>query len=406
MFNWNNTFLEEGTQYFTMLPLQRFANKNKNSYLKSNADRRTLMDNIKKFANESPDNENEVMEWIDSTMREGRRELHIQNYDNNPIINANLKSNQYISEMLDSLIFNKANMHVLGNIYNKDFSVIKYSINTGEQGQIISIHLCKMVYCSKTMKKDSSISKQIYPVVVDVYVDKGCIVSRVKTKANMYEYNPETSDIHNLSTTDPSREAIKSIQFCKKILQISQNVESNEIYKYKLYELLDECTHTPVEIEDKLDEKQDKIEKIVNEVMNNVCLLDISYERDVRWDVRNMIEKYFSITYPDSKIFTRNRKAYPIRLDATDHQYSHVKQASGFEEPLQSKDIFFDNKKMLQKNRWCDGVRFSFERKDSKYCSDRFNVEIYVKPKGCIIKFFDYTVEEDINNVLFSIIGY
>jgi len=279
------------------------------------------------------------MEWIDSTMREGRRELHIQNYDNNPIINESLQSDEYVIQMLEEVVFNKANRHILGNIYNKDFSVVKYSMGKGEMGRTISILLCKMIYCSKKVQKDSSISTQIYPVVVDIYVDKGCIVSRVKTKANMFEYNPDTADIHNLSTTDPSREALKSIQFCKKILQISQNVENGEIYKYKLYELLDECTHTPTEIEDMLSEKQSEIQIIIEEIMNNICSLDISYEKDVHWDIRNMIEKYFSITYPDSKIFTRNRKAYPVKLDATDHQYSHVKQASGFEHPLQSNQI-------------------------------------------------------------------
>lgn len=75
------------------------------------------------------------------------------------------------------------------------------------------------------------------------------------------------------------------------------------------------------------------------------------------------------------------------------------------EEPLQSKAIFFDNKKMLQKSRACDGVTFMFARLNTRYCSKKFKVKVVVHKEYCMLKFTEYTMEEDIIHVLFSLIG-
>ena len=85
--------------------------------------------------------------------------------------------------------------------------------------------------------------------------------------------------------------------------------------------------------------------------------------------------------------------------------YSVPDNTAALEEPLQSKAIFFDNKKMLQKSQACDGVTFMFARINTMYCSKQFKVKIVVNKDYCILKFTEYTMEEDIIHVLFSLIG-
>lgn len=46
---------------------------------------------------------------------------------------------------------------------------------------------------------------------------------------------------------------------------------------------------------------------------------------DEKSSVLNMIEKYFSISYPDKKIFTKDRDAYPLKLNATDIAANNLK---------------------------------------------------------------------------------
>ena len=105
------------------------------------------------------------------------------------------------------------------------------------------------------------------------------------------------------------------------------------------------------------------------------------------------------------QIFIKDREAYPLKLNATDEEDSKVEQTAALEEPLQSKAIFFDNKKMLQKSQACDGVTFMFARINTMYCSKQFKVKIVVNKDYCILKFTEYTMEEDIIHVLFSLIG-
>ncbi|MBR3807877.1 MAG: hypothetical protein IKJ15_05850 [Lachnospiraceae bacterium] len=152
-----------------------------------------------------------------------------------------------------------------------------------------------------------------------------------------------------------------------------------------------------------IEQKKVEIDGLVDSVMHDICNLRGVYENDVRSNVLNMVEKYFSISYPDKKIFIRNREAYPLKLNATDEEESKVEQTAALEEPLQSKAIFFDNKKMLQKSQACDGVTFMFAR-NMMYCAKQFKVKIVVNKDYCVLKFTEYTMEEDIIHVLFSLI--
>lgn len=406
MFAWNDTFYKESTNYFTLLPLQLFAKKNQNRYLSPALSRTGLLQAIQKYANESADNEEIVNSWIDDTMKEGRREVYIEEYDNDFFTQEHLRDDEYVRTELNNKLLNRDNQHIIGNVYTEHFELVKYTINKTDFGRVITLFMCKLIYCTEDNRKEKNLSAQIYPVVVEIFVDKGYIVTSVKTKANLFLYNSETQNITDLETTTSEKQAYTAKNAVLEMLKINPATENNlDRLKTQLYFLLEACTQTPDEIKQLLNANDDKIINITNVVMNEICQLDNCYEQDVRWDIQNMIEKYFSMTYPDKSIFTKNRIAYPIKLDAIDQQASRVQQISSLEQPLQSKDIFFDNKKMLQKNKKCENVKFSFERKSSLYCNDRFNVFISVNRKYGLIKFAEYTVREDIDNVLHSIIG-
>lgn len=169
--------------------------------------------------------------------------------------------------------------------------------------------------------------------------------------------------------------------------------------------MLEQYTKTPKEILQLMNDKSSEIESAVDLLMNRICNLPTRYKEDVTSSVLNMVEKYFSINYRDKKIFTQDREAYPLKLNATDEEDSRVEQTAAQEEPLQSKAIFFDNKKMLQKSQACDGVTFMFARLNKIYCSKLFRVKIVINKDFCILKFTEYTMEEDIIHVLFSLIG-
>lgn len=183
------------------------------------------------------------------------------------------------------------------------------------------------------------------------------------------------------------------------------SASSNLQFKKLLYSMREKYTQTPTEIADLMTAKAGQIENVVNCIMSDICNLTPKHREDVNSSILNMIEKYFSISYSNKKIFTQERDAYPLKLTATDEEESKVEQTVAMEEPLQSKAIFFDNKKMLQKNQACDGVVFKFKRINPLYYSKWFKVKIIIKKDCCTLKFTEYTMEEDIINVLFSFIG-
>jgi hypothetical protein len=122
-------------------------------------------------------------------------------------------------------------------------------------------------------------------------------------------------------------------------------------------------------------------------------------------DIRNLFEKYISINRQDKEIFTRKRNAYPVKLCATDEEDSHVDQAAGGDAgPLQSKAIFFDNKRMIDNDKTCDGLTLKWRRNTRTYYTETFTVRISEKKGKCNLSFKEYTAEEDIQDVLFSII--
>lgn len=132
-----------------------------------------------------------------------------------------------------------------------------------------------------------------------------------------------------------------------------------------------------------------------------ICKVGEEHSDNIYTDIRNLVEKYISISKKDKSIFTKGKTAYPVKMVATDEEDSVLKQASALEEPLQSKAIFFDNKRMLQNNKKCDGIVFSFVKKSN---GEKFLARIEIDNRGCMIKLYEY-VEEDINAALFTFIN-
>jgi hypothetical protein len=146
--------------------------------------------------------------------------------------------------------------------------------------------------------------------------------------------------------------------------------------------------------------------KAVTMAIMQMCSLPEQFQRKVETDIQNLIEKYLSITWPDKSVFSHDRDAYPIRLSATDEEESKVDQSSATSnEPLQSKEVFFDNKRMLENQRQCDNLTLIWKRTSRIYYSEStFPVRLSEKGGKCTLSFKKYVAEEDILNVLFALI--
>lgn len=403
MFSVPYTFANEDESYITVPALKRFAREKKKEDLKTTVDRPQLIQDIENYANQSPEKEEEVLEWLDQVLVEGIKDVQIKLIDDESFTASFINQDEFVEKVLEPLIVNRTNRHL--NIgYTASLGVFRYEItNDSVFGRRIRLYMGKLL-C--TFDKKHGAATVPYPIAVDVYCDVGIMVARAKSKSGLYKYE-ENFVLEKAIPTKSEKETASAIKWVAEKLGLNtrKSFEAETVFKSKLYNMLEKYTKTPTEIIDLMNAKKTEIDGVVETVMHQICNLRTAYREDVKSNVLNMVEKYFSISYPNKQIFIKDREAYPLKLNATDEEDSKVEQTAALEEPLQSKAIFFDNKKMLQKSRACDGVTFMFARLNTMYCSRQFKVKIVVNKDYCMLKFTEYTMEEDIIHVLFSLIG-
>lgn len=393
-------FADEREGYITLPVLKKFAKEQKEN-LRTTVNRPEMIADLNSFAEKTVNNKAIVLSWLDTVLKEGIKDVYIKKLDLTEEQILYLHSDKKLLSDLEEQLYNTECRHFL-NLYAKELRCYRYEVEETENGRVITLYLGKLV-CFHDKKIGTRSTP--YPLVVELYVDKEIIVGRGKSKSNMYVY-AEPFILETADTTATEKEIFDAMKHVLNIFGISTKKGNvvTEKFRGMLYNMLDRYTKTPDEIIALMTEKTPEIDGIKDLIINRICGLGIQYNKDVLADVTNMIEKYFSISYPNKNIFTANRDAYPLRISATDDEESKLDQKAVNEDPLQSKAVFFDNKKLLQKSQLCDGVWFRFFRLSPVYCGKAFNIKISVKKDYCCIKFTEYTMEEDIKHVLFSFI--
>lgn len=388
-------YARDGENYITVPVLRKFLDEHsindKHIHL-----RQDFIEAIEEYALNSQDNKLIVLNWLDIILKEGIIDLHI-NKVNFDMVEENMLSIINLPKIIGraSKVIKYSN--ICGNGYSDEFELIKCYKSNSKRGRVLSFVLAKNVY---VLLSDRTSESLVYPVFVDLYIDDQIIVCRAKSKSNMFVFGDSFDEN---KTTNIDQEIVKAFNFIRKLTGLRLKFDAdNNMYKSHLYNLLEKYTNTPAEIVALMEMHSGEVEKIANVLMNGICNLPPSYEYDVRWDINNLVEKYFSINYDNKSIFTNDRDAYPLKISATDEEESKVEQTSGLEEPLQSKSVFFDNKRMMQKSRICDGVRFMYKRTANKYFQDDFKVVMLTKSKYFLLKFPEFTQEEDILNVFYT----
>lgn len=398
------TFARENEDYITLLPLKKLAKTGLIPTLKTTMSRAKMLNTLLEFSESSPENEKIVRDWLDVVAKEGIKDVYIKKLNLNFISEEVLKTDEKVIGILEKEIKNINNRNLVGNIYENTLELVKYEIVYDDvQGKVISLHFCRMIhwYC-----KPKGVYGDWYPVFIDIFVDKGYIVGRAKPKSMMFEFMPNGFDLEMAKRIATQAEIFRAMDSALKYLglETAPAREVRDIFRSKLYEILKKYTYTPHEIKKSIDDKIMDIERVAEEIRCDICEIGDSYANDIKSDLFNMAEKYFSISFPDKQIFIKDREAYPLIIEATDEEESHVEQTAGLEEPLQSKAIFFDNKKMMQKSGLCDCIKMCYMRQDNIYSSEHFKVKFLVNGGYCMCKFFEFTLEEDIKHVLLTII--
>ena len=406
MLNIPAIYKNNNEDYITLPAIKAFIKARPQLKIKSSATREALMEGIIQYGNESDEKAEDVLNWIDETIREGIKDVHLQ-YSELPYeITLLFSSLEKISAYLNSHLRDGVKRHICNNTYSNNLTLLNATVVQTDLGRKIEFTYCIKLHL---YDKKKMITKAIdYPIIAEYYVDKYWLLTRAKPRSNLYSYNPEGFSIEKSVTTTTEKQIMNVADSVGDILNLKNSdiQYTSRVLKNKIFNLLDKYSKTPEEI---LKVMEDKAENICHmaSLIKTMCSVPPSMNNDVDDDIKNIVEKYLSINWQSKDVFIKNRDAYPIKLSATDEEESKVEQTAALSEPLQAKALFFDNKKMLYKNQSCDGVVLKWKRIIRAYYSnDAFPVRISANSKGnCVFKFTEYTSREDIDNVIFSIIG-
>lgn len=390
-------------EYLNIPSIKKFCKINKIN-LHGKSDKKDLITIIESYADSSDKNRETVLGWLDNVVQEGIKEIQIKYRElptNLQLIFSNEKSTlKYLQPYLTANI----KRHICGNTYSyKNYQLVKCEYSNKSHGPCVTLYFCKEFLYVETNSDGTTTRKIDFPIIADYYFNNSWLFIRYKPRTNLFY---DSSDGYTLNSKRISMisELNNIDQLLNRIFNFDKYDEkSNSLtIKQKLYIILEKYTHTPAEISQIIKSSSTTIDNIAQKIIQ-ICNTPLHTD-SLKKDINNLVEKYLSITWPDKTIFTKDRDAYPIRLCAMDEESSRVDQTAGKNLPLQSREVFFDNKKMLEQQKYCDSIIFMWKRKHPEYYGEDFPVKISEKKGECQFKFSKFTEEEDIENVLFSIV--
>lgn len=396
-------FKDKNEDYFVIESLQTFCKEKK---LSTTGDKMKLFNNILEYANSSEENEQIVLEWIDLTLKEGIKKIIISK-----ILYSSEVMNKNVQEW-EEIISNKFKIdepkHIISGLHSTNIKLQTYQLE--ENNGVVEKASLVFTILLKEEKNKGVTPTIIYPIFIDIDIKNKYIIGRAKSKSSISKFEIyESGNEEITNSTNYEKLIYEAFEIVKFKFQLEEESKDRREHYFKciIHSIVDECTKTPKEIVDKIDTENDNIEDFVKKFFKRHeinPLADDNYINAID-DMKVFVEKYLSITHEDQSIFTKDRYGYPVKIAATDSDFSSIDETSSDDKPLQCTAIFFDNKKLIQKEKKCDDVIFIFKREQQLYFTNKtFFAILEVRKYRMYIDFRKYTLEEDIKNVLSRII--
>lgn len=400
-------FKDRNEEYLTLGRLQEFCKENN---LKTSLDKIELINSIIEFGKTDEGNSEKVCKWMDHTLKEGIKKIIVYKLDNARKL-RNKTEEQWIELINDKFKVYESN-YILKHNHKNHISLCGYEFEV-KDNKVSKVELKYTIKLKEQKKKDQPPNNIIYPIFVDVYVNEGYIVGRSKSKSSIFKFEIIENEDKNIDDIVETMNCDKLIGEAidltiEKIDVLKENVPIGlHIFKGIIHKIVDETTATPLEIKEKLENEKEFRKNFIESFLKReeIDFLNGDNYKNAVEDLTVLMEKYISINYSNKDIFTKDRYGYPIQISATDEDSSSVEETSLEDKPLQCTPIFFDNKKIIQKQKKCDNVIMVFKRSPRTYFTNKtFQVIIEVKRGAMHIDLRKYVLEEDINNVLSRII--
>lgn len=355
---------------------------------------------IESFANETPENEMIVHDWLLNIAKEGSKEIcfrritGIKEWHRDPMmINAKLGELFPDCPQLDLLNYTNTDTNTL----------IEYkTVEVQNEIKKIEFTFSQRVLCGETGTQGEV---TIFPVFIEIYLDSGFITSRCKAKSTIFEFNSASFFLDPEKKMDTAKHAVTIIDQVALALGLDFESDAKKV-KFEnskmLFNLYRKFSFTPEDVESKVKTQEALINAFVAELFDNLNL-DVRNKEKAIVDAQIFVEKFLSINGDNQNIFKEDRPAYLIKISADDSlELTKIDATSDKTVPLQCTEAFFDSKKTVVKSGQCKRLSLVFKRKNDTYFpkSTPLTVQIGSAKNYGYIKTMQYAEEVDIQNVL------
>lgn len=381
--------------------MRRFFKAHNIGFVNNRAD---YIKTIEDYASENSENELETRDWLLKIAKEGSKEICYKKiwnieewHKDSALVEAKIKENYPNCPMKNLLTYSNTGKKTM----------IEYKIIENSLGEVSKIEFVfsQLFLCGESGRVGET---TVWPVFVEVYLDKGFVISRGKAKSTLYYYdqeNPMLYSNYRINTMEYAVDMINEI-----VSMFGFVTEANyKCWKNKnsqmLYRIYEKYSFTPADVEKKVESQNDIANAFIKTIFDNLKL-DVRNKPKALLDTKILIEKFISINGDNEEIFKRDRPAYLIKVSADDEiDLTKIDTTSYKEVPLQCTEAFFDGKKSVVKSKKCNRLNLIFGRQNEEYFGKKnpLVVQLGTNKNYGYVKTMQYAEEVDIQNVLRAI---
>lgn len=373
----------------------------------------------------TPQNYVAVNEFIERALFQGHkviRRYHIEtkNPDNTVIEARNPEfTRRVLSDVLREDDFTSFCDYVDTGAYieaSPYIRVMNYEL-VENNNEITSIQMRFVAYVNREMRTNGvgRIRLEHYPIHVEIRPVDGTVMVRGSARNNLSvaEWVDGTWTANTNNTVEITTILSDVYSYVKRTLHLVDR-DVRQVFQTMLSNALVEFTPTPQRITEHVENKSGFIRETAMSLYRSIFtgMSDDEIKRKDTYevceaDLKIFFEKHYSINSPSS-LFTDDREAYPIGIRIHDRELSRVNAKSGNKEPIQTKAVFFDNKRASTFDQSCSALTMVFQRNayEGEHAgNERRQLYVTIKQESryCAYEFHAYTLEEDIQYVLSTI---
>lgn len=402
-----NTTSQDNESYVVLPVLKRMCAHND---INVSQNKRELINSILALA-ERPEKYNDVRDFFERSIKQGSKHVKLRKI---MVPDPSVDYVEVLSQILPRTMFTFFTDYNIALGYNivpgiklMNYSFV-YNENCVKKIQLVfNAHLFELVN-----RADGVFDRISYPLHVDIDVEQREMVVRAKNKTNLYLAIPYDEDVKTSVT--PNALMDSTFNYCVTLFrfELCSLDDSTRYFRNILGRMLDALTQTPEEIEAKITNYSGWIENSAQLIYEQESILYCAdapmggYKMALD-DLKILVEKHISINYEDTSIFTQGKPAYPVRISIRDAELSTVNERSSEIDPIQTKAVFFDNKRSSNIEKACTAMSLCFQRiARTYYTTSHYLVALSTVSGFCVGEFPHYVDEEDIAYVFSTFRSY